>query len=217
MVREVAVELLRCRSTFNIQATCESASLDLRQTYLGTCGSNRMWEQFGDLLQRPTRRRYLSLRQSILSGDPDHRDRRWLDELSNLARQAEYQSAVELMDQMNDAWALSPAFHAFSAIVLKELGQLEDAESEAFLRLRCVQGLAAAGDGSAEDPFPVTYPGDAAELLAHLGFEPARRMLTTLNHDFLDVVETTCGRKIWLQAPDVQTTSPAKLAQQRSS
>ena len=168
-----------------------------------TRGYDGMWEQFGALLDSPTSANYLAVRAEILNQFADQCDRAHLDALADLVRAGRMEAAQRRMDDMNDAWVLSPAFHAYSAIVLRAVGQQEDAEAEAFMRLRCVQGLAETGDGSRRRPYRTTYPGDARELFLHLGLAAQCQTVTSLGHRLVDVMESPDGRQIWLQPPPI--------------
>jgi hypothetical protein len=131
-----------------------------------------------------------------------------LAEVAEKMAACDYAGARDLISQMMPAAALSPRVHLWSAIAAAELGDQDGAELGRFLYQTCLQGLEATGNGTARQPYVVTYPSDGHDLLSARGAQSIRQRLVEKKDQRYDVISSDDGTSTWFDVTDLIVGSP---------
>lgn len=127
-----------------------------------------MLRQVNNLLEEPTAANYLAAQAALRKEYPAVVGAE-LWQVGDLCRRRQFADARALLEAMSEGWTLSLAYHGLATRAATELGDLEDAEVEWFLRECCCRGLEATGEGSKSQPFYPTYVSDGREMLLSRG------------------------------------------------
>ncbi len=138
----------------------------------GNCRIEMRWstleERFSRFVAKPTFQRYCEVRQLVLSA-PDYDPYFSVLESIEVAFEAEDFSAVlAACDACGPSCCLSPRIHVLTGISAEETGDSARARQERRQAQACLRALRDGGDGTAEDPFLVTFLSDEYDLLRSL-------------------------------------------------
>lgn len=185
---------------------------DSRAARLAACVMNDLFERF---FERPTRAHYQRARQLVLT-QPDYAARALdLALLGSTARAEDPAGVLAQVQGMMPVWALSPRTHFLAGTAAAELGDADEAELRQFLSNACLQGIAATGDGSEEQPLLVTHVEDEYDVLMALGQEVAAQRLVDNARGYFDVLRTSEGEEFWFNVTDIlQRTGSTRRAHQ---
>ena len=167
------------------------------------------WEVF---LEAPTRSRFLTLRELVVS-EADYAPMiATLHELTSLLgrnRPAQVQRRVE---ELLPTWAICPRLHYLAGCAAEELGDAEEVELCHFLSHTCIDGILSTGDGSRRAPWLVTYPTDAQDCLARMGLSMESQRLVEGSDGLLDVITAAEGQCFWFDV-DQMVAAGAEIPQ----
>src|SRR5262249_38510457 len=122
-------------------------------------------DQIAGFLANPTTEAYLALAEAHVASplyEPYSLDSRHLDHLCYQRRPRELLDAIE---QIRDAWILSPRIHRYAGFAYDALGDKAAAEREHRFARACMLGILVTGDSSEAAPYRVTSTLDEYELL----------------------------------------------------
>lgn len=162
-----------------------------------------MEREFTRLVEQPTRKNYLAARAAVLRVSPQLVQTAELVEIGRLLDEGETAAAIDLLQALAPAAALSPRVHFLSAEAAAALGDKEDCALERFLFVVCIRALLATGDGSEKAPYQVCNATDAADLLESLGVEPLRQSLVSQGARAFDVFDCAPDRQLWFDVTGV--------------
>ncbi len=176
----------------------QRADAFLRFQKLGTVAAERntMHELFEAYLENPSRPRFRRLRQGVIRQSwypPEPFD---LIPLAEAMQESNWSAARERVEQLLPDWPTSLRVHTAAAVISEMLGDTEDAELERFVSSSLLRGVLEAGNGSLESPYPVTFWGDSAVVLAVLGLAAEGRELLETGNQRLDHITCRDGSQI---------------------
>lgn len=119
----------------------------------------------------------------------------------------------EYLDSLPRWLRLSPRVQELAALAAELSADAEEAELARFLFATCLEGILAAGDGSAEHPYVAVQPADEQAVLAVLGREAASQALVENRGRMLDVVLCRDGGEVCFDVS--HTARPARLRPKR--
>ena len=174
-----------------------------------------MNDQLQNFFEDPSADGYLLARESILA-ECDYRQRSFeIDKLSRLDRQKEYRLVFEEVEQMLPLWALSPRVHFLAATAAQELGDMEELETSQYLMSVCLEGLLASGEGTAENPYRITYLSDEQDILLARGLLLASQRLVGSEEGFFDVIDCQYGTQVWFAVNPLLLSQKTPATRQR--
>lgn len=172
--------------------------------------SSTIDERFQRFIEEPTRHSYLRVREKLMEQpqfDPYSDDLRFL-ELH--FKNGEFEHVLREAAPLRSIWRLSPRFHYFLGISALETGNLELAEDEKTLSRACLYGLTDTGEGTAEEPFLVTYLSDEYDVIQCLGVEVRQQQVVDVDGRQLDVLRDLDGKEHWFDVTEVMDVARRK-------
>ena len=150
-----------------------------------------------DLLVTPTLSFFRDQQRQILTNakyDPTADDLRYLD---GLLRREAFDMVLEVASELYDIWHLSPKYHYLVGNAAHACGDDELKLRSQRLFQTCLEMLLETGDGSAQDPYDVTYFSDEHDILAILDGRIRSQALVGRAGEAHDVVTLHDGTDIW--------------------
>jgi hypothetical protein len=161
-----------------------------------------MQDELQSFLESPTARHYRRLRAALLE-ERDEQPQSAFDDrlqtLTDLFLTGDHAAVLDLSQDMQPAWSMSPRVHFLAAQAAERLDDQPLAELERFCFQACLEGILATGDGTAEAPYCVTYLSDQYDVLSALGLEKRSQSLVDRRGMLCDVVKCTDGAEIWFE------------------
>jgi len=154
-------------------------------------------ELFAAFLEKPGKETYLAVFKAVTeakSYDPYSTD---LDDAWGLVREQKFRDAQEKLDKAMPNLLLSPRAHTLAAMAAEGLGEAEKGKAERDAAAKCVQGMLATGDGSADKPYLVTRVSDEYDLLRHLKRAKTSQGLKHKGDKAFDVMQCADGSEVW--------------------
>ena len=121
-----------------------------------------------DLLSQPSRENYLRLWEAVTSG-PSYAP--YGDPFGPVEQRLEagdFAGAQEALRPVLGQLLLCPRAHLLASVAAKRAGDEDAAGFESMFYVRCIQGILATGDGTADRPYLVTRTSDEYDVLSHL-------------------------------------------------
>ncbi len=84
----------------------------------------------------------------------------------------------------------------------EKLGKQEEAEMEAAIYRRCIEGILSTGDGSREHPYVITRVSDEYDILFVLEREMESQALCEINNRHCDVIALADGEEMVFDITD---------------
>jgi hypothetical protein len=170
-------------------------------------------ERFVKFLERPTRDRWLAVREALISrADFEPYSPVWQQLEANFAAEA-FDRVVTLGEQLGCAAWLSPRFHFLIGVAHLELGNVERANREKSCTRLCLEAILQSGAGTAESPYLSTYPGDCYDVLRALDVEAQGQTLIDHHGVWCDVLTADDGCQYWFDVSDLLQRNPAAASQ----
>ncbi|PQO42696.1 hypothetical protein [Blastopirellula marina] len=155
-----------------------------------------MIDHYQAFLEAPCRDGFLKLQEEV-QADADYcAVGSFVDHLADLCQRGCYEQMFEQTELMPFGWVASPSAHLYASIAAQQMGCADDAELERFVTESLLHGLLETGDGSANNPYQVTYLSDRQDLLAYFSASVEKQHLVRSPQGMLDVITTTTGDQL---------------------
>lgn len=154
-------------------------------------------ELFAAFLEKPGKESFLAVFKAVTEGDGYDPYSMELDSVWGMIRENKHKAAQEKLEKAMPNLLLSPLAHLYLAMAAEGLGEAEKAKAEREAAAKCIQGILATGDGSAEQPYLVSRVSDEYDLLRHL---KKMRKVQGLRHKdgkSFDVMQCADGTEVW--------------------
>ncbi len=120
-----------------------------------------------------------------------------LDRVWDLIKEKKFKEAREKLEKAMPNLLLSPRAHGMAAMAAEGLDDAAKAKAERDAAAKCVEGMLATGDGSADKPYLVTRVTDEYDLLRHLKKVRDAQGLRHKDGKAFDVMSCTDGTEVW--------------------
>ena len=153
--------------------------------------------RFDQLLARPTSKQFRQIQNQVLADrdyDPWSSD---LRELDNQFQAGEYEQILHLAPELFPIWQLSPNFHFLVGNAALELGESEIVIREKLASRVCLQQLLDSGEGTATNPYCITYIRDEIDIAMAQGCDIRCRQLVHTRRGRQDVLTSHEGIDLW--------------------
>jgi hypothetical protein len=154
-------------------------------------------ELFDALVKSPTKENYLAVHKAVAedkSYSPYSMD---LNETADLIKEKKFKEAREKLDRAMPNLLLSPRAHSLAAIAAEGLGDAARAKTEGAAAAKCIEGMLATGDGSADKPYLVSRVSDEYDLLRQLKKKHRAQGLRQKAGKSFDVMQCEDGTEVW--------------------
>ena len=159
-----------------------------------------MKDPYQAFLESPTRTRYRSLRQVVLS-DPAYEDQSTgAAELEGLWRRRAYRAFARRERELFRTWKLSPRYHWLVGTVAIEREDQDTVELAKFQFQTCLAAMLHSGSGTVKRPYLVTRSTDAYDILDALQRSAGRQQLIDGGGVMLDVIQCIDGGELCFDA-----------------
>lgn len=169
-----------------------------------------MIDHYQAFLEAPTRDGFLKLQEEVQADVDFCAAGSFVEQLADLCQRGCYQQMFEQTELMPFGWIASPSAHLYASIAAQQTGCADDAELERFVTESLLQGLLETGDGSASDPYQVTYLSDRQDLLAYFSVDVEKQHLVRSPHGMMDVVTTTAGDQLCFLLGDLTASAQSE-------
>ncbi len=166
-----------------------------------------MIDHYQAFLEAPSRDGFLKLQEEVQTDADFCPAGSFVDQLADLCQCGCYEQMFEQTELMPFGWIASPSAHLYASIAAQQMGCADDAELERFVTESLLQGLLETGDGSADDPYQVTYLSDRHDLLSYFSANVEKQHLVRSPAGMLDVVTTTTGDQLCFLLGDLVASS----------
>jgi len=163
-------------------------------------------------LEEPTQRNYFAARAAALRISPRLVALTDMHEIEQLVLAADLTRALDRLESLPPAAALSPRVHFLAAQIADEMHDVAGVELERFLFVVCLQALLATGDGSETSPYKILQTTDQQDVLTSLHATAVKHTLLPRGAMTLEVAVDAAGRQIWF---DVTGLMPARKIRRR--
>jgi len=167
-----------------------------------------MIDHYQAFLEAPSRERFLKLQDEVKTEADFCSAGSFVHQLANLCQRGCYEQMFEQTEMMPFAWVASPSAHLYASIAAQQMGCEDDADLERFVTESMLEGLLQTGDGSADQPFRVTYLSDRHDLLAYFSVNVEKQRLVRSPSGLMDVVTTTTGDDLCFLLGDPAASTP---------
>ncbi|HUT32332.1 MAG TPA: DUF4919 domain-containing protein [Planctomycetota bacterium] len=168
-------------------------------------------EFFAAFLEKPGKETYLAVFKAVTeaeSYDPYSMD---LNGAWGLIKEKKFKEAQEKLEKAMPSLLLSPRAHGMAAMAAEGLNDAAKAKSEREAAAKCIQGMLATGDGSADKPYLVTRVTDEYDVLRHLKKAKTTQGLRNKDGKSFDVMSCEDGTEVWFDITVVFGSLSKKL------
>ncbi len=167
-----------------------------------------MTQAIARFLEEPTGRHFVSAWRSVTKSG------RRVDfvALRQLLAQGKPAEVRDYLESLPRWLRLSPRVQELSALAAEMIADDDEAELARFMFATCLEGILAAGDGSADHPYLAVQPADEQAVLAVLGREAASQALVENQGRLLDVILCRDGGEVCFDV--THTVRPARRRSQ---
>lgn len=166
-----------------------------------------MIDYYQAFLEAPSREGFLKLQEEVQTEADFCSAGSFVDQLADWCQRGCYEQMFEQTELMPFAWVASPSAHLYASIAAQQMGCGDDAELERFITESILQGLLETGDGSANDPYRITYLSDRQDLLAYFSLNVEKQRLVRSSAGMMDVVTTSTGDDLCFLLGDLAASS----------
>jgi hypothetical protein len=161
----------------------------------------------------PSQRSYLDARRILVcrsSFDPtDFR----VAEISMMAQAGDYESLLEVIQSLDEVFALSTRCNFLGAVAATELGETAIAQHYKTRLQSCLRGVFATGDGSQRRPYQVTFLSDERDVLQSLGKTAVSQQRVETISRVYDMLECSDDTMVYF---DISHLSPCRPPRRRA-
>jgi hypothetical protein len=121
-----------------------------------------------DFVREPSRENYLRLWEAVTSGPSYAPYTDPLEPVEQLLKSKDFAGAQDALRPLLGQLVLCPRAHLLASVAAKGAGDQDLAGFESMFYVRCIEGILATGDGTADQPYLVTRTSDEYDVLWHL-------------------------------------------------
>lgn len=161
-------------------------------------------ESFMRYVAEPSADLLLSLRQQIFArADYLPYSPIW-QQLDQMVSQGQFTQLLDVAPTLKDWAFLSPRWHFWQGVAALETGDAAEAGYRRQVMQACLKGLLESGDGTDDQPYLVTYPTDAYDLLRVLGeVSESQELMERPDGRWCDVMTAASGEQYWFDVSEM--------------